>query len=85
MSNKLGMVINIEDDDATYVENSSISIDSHNSEVDKVTLKPSSIIEQIIKTPEQYNAVLESDDVEDNLWIDVYRKRRGKHPGKLFK
>jgi hypothetical protein len=84
MSNKLGVVINI-DDDATSVDDASISIDSHNSKVDKVSLKPNSIIEQITKTPEQYNTVLESDDVEDNLWIDVYRKKWGKHPRKLFK
>jgi hypothetical protein len=85
MSSKLGVVINVEDDDAPFVDDSSTSVDSHISEVDKVTLKPSISIEQIIKTPEQYNTVLESNDVEDNLWIDVYRKRRGKHPRKLFK
>jgi hypothetical protein len=85
MSGKLGVFINVEDDDVPSVDDSSSSVDSHITEVDRVTLKTSVSIEQIIKTPEQYNTVLESDDVEDNLWIDVYRKRRGKHPRKLFK
>jgi hypothetical protein len=85
MSSKLGVVINVEDDDTPSVDDSCNSVDCHISEVDKSTLNPSISIEQIIKTPEQYNIVLESDDVEDNLWIDVYRKRWGKHPRKLFK
>jgi hypothetical protein len=85
MSSKIGVVIDIEDDDTPAVDESCISIDCQISEVDKITMNNSISIEQIIKTPEQYNTVLESDDVEDNLWIDVYRKRRGKHPRKLFK
>jgi hypothetical protein len=85
MSSKIGVVIDIEDDDTPVVDESCISIDCQISEVDKITMNNSISIEQIIKTPEQYNTVLESDDVEDNLWIDVYRKRRGKHPRKLFK
>jgi hypothetical protein len=85
MSSKLWIIITLEDDDVPSVDDSSISVDSHITEVDRDSLKTSASIEQIIKTPEQYNTVLESDDVEDNLWIDVYRKRRGKHPRKLFK
>jgi hypothetical protein len=85
MSSKIGVVIDIEDDDTPSVDNSCISIDCQISEVDEITMNNSISIEQIIKTPEHYNTVLESDDVEDNLWIDVYRKRRGKHPRKLFK
>jgi hypothetical protein len=85
MSSKIGVVIDIEDDDTPSVDDSCISIDCQISEVDEITMNNSISIEQIIKTPEQYNTVLESDDVEDNLWIDVYRKRRGKHPRKLFK
>jgi hypothetical protein len=85
MSSKLGVVINIEDDDTPSVGDSCISIDCQSPEIDKITLNQSISIEQIIKTPEHYNTVLESDDEEDNLWIDVYRKKRGKHPRKLFK
>jgi hypothetical protein len=85
MSSKLGVVINVEDDDVPSVDDSNHSVDSHISEVDRDSLKTSASIEQIIKTPEQYNIVLEFDDVEDNLWIDVHKKRRGKHPRKLFK
>jgi hypothetical protein len=85
MSSKLGVVINIDDDDTPSVDDSCISIDCQNPGIDKITLNQSSSIEQIIKTPEHFNTVLESDDVEDNLWIDVYRKKRGKHPRKLFK
>jgi hypothetical protein len=85
MSSKLGVVINIDDDDTPSVDDSCISIDCQNPGIDKITLNQSSSIEQIIKTPEHFNTVLESDDVEDNLWIDVYRKKWGKHPRKLFK
>jgi hypothetical protein len=85
MSSKLGVAINVEDDDVPSIDDSSHSVDSHISKVDRDSLKTSASIEQIIKTPEQYNTVLESDDVDDNLWIDVYKKRRGKHPRKLFK
>jgi hypothetical protein len=85
MSSKIGVVIDIEDDDTPSVDDSCISIDVQISEVDETSMINSISIEQVIKTPEQINTVLESDDVEDNLWIDVYRKRRGKHPRKLFK
>jgi hypothetical protein len=85
MSSKIGVVIDIEDDDTSSVDDSCISIDVQISEVDETSMINSISIEQVIKTPEQINTVLESDDVEDNLWIDVYRKRRGKHPRKLFK
>jgi hypothetical protein len=85
MSSKIGVVIDIEDDDTPSVDDSCISIDCQISDVDEITMNNSISIEQVIKTPEQYNTVLESDDVEDNLWIDVYRKKRGKHPRKLFK
>jgi hypothetical protein len=63
MSSKLGVVINIEDDDTPYVDDSCISIDCQSPEIDKVTLNQSISIEQNIKTPEHYNTVLESDDV----------------------
>jgi hypothetical protein len=85
MSSKLGVVINIDDDDTSSVDDSCISIDCQIPEIDKGSLNQNSNIEQIIKTPEHFSIVLESDDVEDNLWIDVYRKKRGKHPRKLFK
>jgi hypothetical protein len=85
MSSKLGVVINIDDDDTSSVDDSCISIDCQIPEIDKGSLNQNSNIEQIIKTPEHFSTVLESDDVEDNLWIDVYRKKRGKHPRKLFK
>jgi hypothetical protein len=85
MSSKLGVVITVDDDDVPFVDVSSQIVDSPVSVVERDSLQISTNIDQIIKTPEQYNPILESDDVEDNLWIDVYRKRRGKHPRKLFK
>jgi uncharacterized protein YuzE len=37
-------------------------------------------------TPKQCNTVVESDEIEDNIWIDVYnKKKQGKHARKLFK
>jgi hypothetical protein len=37
-------------------------------------------------TPKQYNTLMESDEIEDIIWIDVYNKKKwGKHPRKVFK
>jgi hypothetical protein len=52
MSSKLGVVINIEDDDALSIEDSSHSVASHISEVDSDSLKDRSSVEQLIKTHE---------------------------------
>jgi hypothetical protein len=67
MSSKLGVVITIDDDDVPFVDVSSQIVDSPVSVVERDSLQISANIEQIIKTPKQYNTILESNDVEDNL------------------
>jgi hypothetical protein len=65
---------------------SSVCVDHHSSEHISDITEDSSLIDKFFMTPKQYNTVMESDEIEDNIWMDVYnKKKRGKHPRKLFK
>jgi hypothetical protein len=58
----------------------------HRSEHVRDVCESSSHLDNSFMTPKQYNIVMESDEIEDNIWIDVYnKKKRGKHPRRLFK
>jgi hypothetical protein len=58
----------------------------HSLGADNDNTKDSSHIEELIMIPKQCNTVVESNEIEDNIWIDVYNKnKQGKHPKKLFK
>jgi hypothetical protein len=58
----------------------------HSLGADNDNTKDSSHIEEIIMNPKQCNTIVESDEIEDNIWIDDYNKKKwGKHARKLFK
>jgi hypothetical protein len=59
------------------IANSSGCVDHHSSEHIRDITENSSHIDKSFMTPKQYNTVVESDEIEDNIWIDVYNKKTG--------